>query len=294
MDSIIIRKVKIMKNFTIYGNPVIHSKSPQMHNAGFRHIHIESNYNKTLIEEGKDLKTNFIQNNIKGANITVPHKEVAFKEADEVIGLAKKIGAVNTYINNDGKVTAYNTDAPGFMKAIEEFGKIKHAIILGAGGTAKAIAVAFNEAGIKTTVLNRSKNDCVFMMNDKLAAAHGLESRTPFLDHRIAELAFQIPPELKIKGQTTKYILREAVKGLVPEKVRLRLDKKGLVTPVYKWLNDGLYSWKEEKVQQLKTRDIAFKKEQESRGEFDRTDYISLCLELWFENMFSKIPQSTD
>ena len=151
-----------MKNFTIYGNPVIHSKSPQMHNSGFRHLHIDGLYNKTLIEDDAELKNNFLENNIQGANITVPHKEKAFKEADQVKGLAKKIGAVNTYINEDGKVIAYNTDAPGFMKAIEEFGKIKHAIILGAGGTAKAIAVAFNEAGIKTTVLNRSKNKLEF------------------------------------------------------------------------------------------------------------------------------------
>ena len=147
-----------MQNFTIFGNPVVHSKSPQMHNAGFRHIHMEANYGKTLIENENDLKNNFIQNNIKGANITVPHKEVAFKDADKVEGLAKKIGAVNTYINNDGKITAYNTDAPGFMKAIEEFGEIKKVILLGAGGTAKAIAVALSEANIKTTVLNRSKN----------------------------------------------------------------------------------------------------------------------------------------
>ncbi|MGK0255873.1 MAG: shikimate dehydrogenase [Arcobacteraceae bacterium] len=147
-----------MQNFTIYGNPVVHSKSPQMQNAGFRHIHIEAKYTKTLIENENDLKDNFIQNNIKGANITVPHKVIAFKEADRVEGLAKKIGAVNTYINENGKVIAYNTDAPGFMKAIEEFTNIKKAIILGAGGTAKAIAVALSEAGIKTTVLNRSKN----------------------------------------------------------------------------------------------------------------------------------------
>jgi len=151
-----------MQNFTIYGNPVIHSKSPQMHNAGFRHIHLDANYSKTLIENEKELKENFTKHHIKGANITVPHKEIAFKEADEVKGLAKKIGAVNTYINEDGKVIAYNTDAPGFIKAIEEFGKIKHALILGAGGTAKAIAVAFHEAGIKTTVLNRSKNRLEF------------------------------------------------------------------------------------------------------------------------------------
>ena len=151
-----------MKKFTIYGNPIIHSKSPQMHNAGFDHIKQNSKYDKTLIENGNDLKINFLENNMQGANITVPHKEIAFKNADEVKGIAQKIGAVNTYINNNGKILAYNTDAPGFLKAIEEFGEIKKVIILGAGGTAKAIAVALKEENIKTTVLNRSKNKLEF------------------------------------------------------------------------------------------------------------------------------------
>ena len=151
-----------MTKYTIFGNPVAHSKSPQMHNAGFELLNIHANYDKTHLEDGTQLKSTFLSNNIQGANITVPHKEVAFNSADEVVGLAKKIGAVNTYINDNGKVKAYNTDAPGFMKAIEEFGDIKTAIILGAGGTAKAIAVAFNEAGIKTTVLNRSENRLSF------------------------------------------------------------------------------------------------------------------------------------
>jgi len=151
-----------MKKYTIYGNPIIHSKSPHIYNPGFKHINFEANYDKTLIEEGKDLKENFIQNNLSGANITVPHKEVAFRDADEVKGIAQKIGAVNTYVNENGQIIGYNTDAPGFMKAIEEFGEIKKVIILGAGGTAKALAVALKEADIKTTVLNRSKNKLEF------------------------------------------------------------------------------------------------------------------------------------
>ena len=147
-----------MKKFTIYGNPVIHSKSPQMHNAGFRQIHFDGNYDKTLIEDGTTLKEHFLKNDILGANITVPHKEIAFDNADHVNAIAQKIGAVNTYINKDGKVEAYNTDAPGFLKAIEEFGDVKNVLVLGAGGTAKAIAVALSEQGIDTTILNRSKN----------------------------------------------------------------------------------------------------------------------------------------
>lgn len=151
-----------MKHYTIFGNPVEHSKSPQMHNAGFEYLHYDGEYTKTHLENGNELKEKFLANNIQGANITVPHKEIAFESADEIKGIAKKIGAVNTYINNDGKVTAYNTDAPGFMKAIEEFENIKTAIILGAGGTAKAIAIAFKDAGIKTIVLNRSESKLEF------------------------------------------------------------------------------------------------------------------------------------
>ena len=151
-----------MDKFTIFGNPIKHSKSPNMQNGGLSHINYDGEYSKTLLEDGTQIKNVFLENNFKGANITVPHKEDAFQNADEVRGLAKKIGAVNTYINENGKVVAYNTDAPGFMKAIEEFGEIKKAIIIGAGGTAKAIAVAFKDTGIETTVLNRSENRLEF------------------------------------------------------------------------------------------------------------------------------------
>ncbi len=151
--------------FTIYGNPVEHSKSPQMHNAGFKQLNFDGNYTKTFLEDGKTLKQNFLNNEIAGANITVPYKEDAFNQADEIVGLAKVIGAVNTYINYDGKVKAYNTDAPGFMMAIEEYGDIKSALILGAGGTAKAIAVAFKGASIDTTVINRSEGRLDFFKN---------------------------------------------------------------------------------------------------------------------------------
>ena len=149
-------------NFTIFGDPVEHSKSPQMHNAGFKQLKIDANYSKTHLKDGSNIKNIFLSNQFIGANITVPHKETAFKNADEIRGLANDIGAVNTYINENGKVIAYNTDAPGFMKAIEEFGEVKEAIILGAGGTAKAIAVAFKNAGIKTTVINRSESRLEF------------------------------------------------------------------------------------------------------------------------------------
>lgn len=150
------------ETFAIFGNPVEHSKSPQMHNAGFKDIDYDAEYVKHLLEDGEKIKNEFLEKGYKGANITVPHKEVAFRNADEVRGLANEIKAVNTYINEDGKIIAYNTDAPGFLYAIESFGEIKKVLILGAGGTAKAISLALQQSDIDVTVLNRSKNKLAF------------------------------------------------------------------------------------------------------------------------------------
>ena len=158
------------KKFVIFGNPVAHSKSPQMHNAGFEVLNYDGNYDKHQLVDGSTIKDTFLQNNYEGANITVPHKEHAFANADEVRGLAQKIQAVNTYINENGKVIAYNTDAPGFLKAIESFGEIKTVLLLGAGGTAKAIALALQESNIDVTVLNRSEGKLVFFKNEGISS----------------------------------------------------------------------------------------------------------------------------
>ena len=158
-----------MKNqFVIFGNPVEHSKSPQMQNAGLKHINFDGNYKKHHLVDGNTIKDVFLQNNYMGANITVPHKEDAFANADEVRGLAKEIKAVNTYINENGKVVAYNTDAPGFLKAIESFGTIKNVLLLGAGGTAKAIALALKSKNINVTVLNRSEGKLDFFKEHQI------------------------------------------------------------------------------------------------------------------------------
>lgn len=93
---------------------------------------------------------------LEGANVTVPHKEVAFSACDEVRGIAQKIGAVNTLVKEGTRVIGYNTDAQGFFQAISSFGTMKTALVLGAGGTAKAIAMILKEHGIETTILNRS------------------------------------------------------------------------------------------------------------------------------------------
>ncbi len=141
--------------FAIFGNPVSHSKSPLMHNRCFAHFKEKSCYTRILLKNGEDLKARFFALGLSGANITVPHKEAAFAACDVIDEDAKAIGAINTIIEKNGKLHGYNTDAPGFMLSIEEFSREK-VLLLGAGGTAKAIAYIMNKRGLDVTVMNRS------------------------------------------------------------------------------------------------------------------------------------------
>lgn len=159
-----------MKLFSIFGNPVSHSISPRMHNSAIQDFNLDACYIRTCIDEPKNLMPTFHDLALSGANVTVPHKEVALSQCDEVDSFATLIGAVNTLVKTDGKVKGYNTDAPGFYKAIESFGKIQNALILGAGGTAKAIATILRDKNITPTILNRSSNRLDFFTQNNFQA----------------------------------------------------------------------------------------------------------------------------
>lgn len=146
------------KLFAIFGDPVAHSRSPLMHNSVFKHLDYPACYTRVHLKDSSKLRETFFALKLSGANVTVPHKEAAYEACDEVRGFAKSIGVVNTLVNENGRLIGYNTDADGFMFAIKEFGDLRHALVIGAGGTAKALAARFLQDGIKVTVLNRSEN----------------------------------------------------------------------------------------------------------------------------------------
>jgi asparagine synthase (glutamine-hydrolysing) len=98
----------------------------------------------------------------------------------------------------------------------------------------------------------------LLQMEDRSAAAFGLENRSPFLDHRLIELAFSIPADMKIRGSTLKWILRQVAARYLPKGVLERRDKMGLVFPANLWFN-----WSGH------------------RGEFDRQLYNELCMKVW-------------
>ncbi|NLY04133.1 MAG: shikimate dehydrogenase [Campylobacter sp.] len=146
-----------MHKFAVFGNPIEHSISPRLHNLAIEELGLKAFYGRVLLDDGKNLKSKFNTLKLNGANITVPFKEVAYEICDKLDIHAKAIGSVNTIVKNKKTLIGYNTDATGFMKAIEDFKEIKSALIIGAGGTAKALSYALKNNAVNVTIVNRSK-----------------------------------------------------------------------------------------------------------------------------------------
>lgn len=150
-----------MKLFCVFGNPIKHSISPKLHNSAILGLNLNAMYFKKKIQDKDDLKKTFLEYCLSGANITVPFKEDAFKICDEIKGIANDIKAVNTIVLKDKKLIGYNTDANGFFKSINDF-DIKNALILGAGGSSKAISFILKNNNINLDITNRSKEKLNF------------------------------------------------------------------------------------------------------------------------------------
>jgi shikimate dehydrogenase len=108
---------------------------------------------------------------VLGANVTIPHKEAVIPLLDELDPLVRRVGAVNTIFNRDGKLFGYNTDVEGFLRALRDDAGFQtegaHAIVVGAGGAARAVAVALIEAHAATiTVLNRTEDRAQRLVDD--------------------------------------------------------------------------------------------------------------------------------
>lgn len=137
-----------------------------MHNLAFKGLGFDGCYGRYLLKDGSRLKEKFLSLGLKGANITVPHKEEAYNACDKLDDFAQKVGVVNTIVKKDGLLYGYNTDASGFLRAIMEFGDLKRVLFLGAGGTAKSTAILLRESGYSVTLLNRSANRLEYFKNE--------------------------------------------------------------------------------------------------------------------------------
>ncbi len=159
------------KNTAIYGligNPVSHSISPIIHNTLFREMNLNGAYVPFKVDNVGDFVRAFRGLDVKGYSVTIPHKESAINHLDALDLLAKKIGAVNTIVNRDGKLVGLNTDCKAAIQALEDIHQVsglgtkndhlkgKRVTLLGAGGAARAIAFGLQERGAQVTIVNRN------------------------------------------------------------------------------------------------------------------------------------------
>jgi len=120
-------------------------------------------------------------------------------------------------------------------------------------------------------------------MDDRGCAHVGLESRSPFLDHRIVEFAFRLPARFKIReGGVSKWILREVAREFVPPEIVDRKDKMGMVSPIGGWLRRELRPWVEGLLGSLRRRRLDLPIEEPEDNEYDRRLHALVSLELWF------------
>lgn len=146
----------------LIGDPIEHTMSPAMHNAAYKKMGLDCAYLafKVKAEELPQAVAGLKALNVRGINVTIPHKVAVIPLLDSLDPLAEKIGAVNTVVNDNGNLKGFNTDAEGFLRALTAQGfkpAGKKAVVLGAGGASRAISYILAANGARLVILNRQQ-----------------------------------------------------------------------------------------------------------------------------------------
>jgi len=153
----------------LIGYPLGHSLSPKIHAAALRSCGLEGDYSLFPVHPDdaqglRDLLSRLRSGELQGLNVTIPHKQNVIPYLDELTSTAKSIGAVNTIYLQENKLIGHNTDAPGFLRDLNHFLAnhqspnfqiTKSSIILGAGGSARAVVYALVNDGWEVTIAAR-------------------------------------------------------------------------------------------------------------------------------------------
>ena len=165
----------------IVGDPVSKSMSPLMHNTAMRKTGVNGIYLKFETKDLVHIEDVIKEYNIRGVNVTIPHKEKIVEHLDSVDKTSEEVGAVNTIVNDNGKLKGYNTDIDGIDKALVTAGfdaKDKRALIMGSGGAARACTFYLMNKGCHVTVTGRNpekakrfskETGCEFKLKESVA-----------------------------------------------------------------------------------------------------------------------------
>lgn len=146
--------------YGIIGNPIRHSLSPMIHNGAFKRLGWNAVYLAFEVKNLEEALRGIRELGVRGVSVTHPFKTKVIPFLDKVEKLAKKIGAVNTIVNREGKLIRYNTDCDGALEALEEKMSLrgKRVVLLGAGGAARAIGFGLMERDCQLIIANRSRD----------------------------------------------------------------------------------------------------------------------------------------
>lgn len=160
--------------FAVIGHPVSHSLSPQMHAAAYRFHHLPYRYVAIEVPPGEVgiALEHLRESGYRGVNVTVPHKAEALAWAITADDFSTRVGAANTFNLPDR--SCINTDGPGFIRSISDL-KPGRCLLLGAGGSSRAIALALVEAGWEVAIYNRTPKNAVALVQDLAISAQILQ-----------------------------------------------------------------------------------------------------------------------
>ena len=211
----------------VIGDPIEHTMSPVMHNAAFRKLGMDYVYLPFRVkkEELDKAVAGMRALNIRGLNVTLPHKVAIIPFLDKLDSLAERIGAINTIVNDGGVLTGYNTDAAGFLQVLLENGvnpEGKKIVVLGAGGASKGICFILGERGAHLAILNR-----------RLARAEDLARQiSPIFKSEVEALALN-EKSLATALEKADILVNTTSVGMIPDinetPVPAKLLKPGLI-----------------------------------------------------------------
>ncbi|ADU29831.1 shikimate dehydrogenase [Evansella cellulosilytica] len=230
----------------VIGDPIGHSLSPHMHNAAYRELGINMEYHAFHVK--REQLENALKGvrglGIKGLNVTIPHKVNVLPYLDEVDELARHLGAVNTIVNEDGKLIGFNTDGEGYLQSLYEFiqGDLqtKRVLMIGAGGASRAVTLTIANSGVKEIIVtNRTAEkgeelvkDCKKFCPSSFMSLEEVEKNLERFDVVINTTSIGMAPHLnklpisldKVKSDT---IVSDLIYTPFKTKFLIEAEKKG-------------------------------------------------------------------
>lgn len=212
----------------VIGWPIKHSLSPHLHGWWLKHYGIEGSYEAIPVEP--DNLAEFIgslaANGFKGVNVTVPHKQAVIPLLQEISPVAARMGAVNTIVvRDDGSLYGDNTDGHGFMAALADeapsWNRSKPAVVLGAGGAARAVIDSLYGAGVPVIhIVNRTRDKAEQLARDLKVSAHFHDWHLPpallpqaglLVNTTVLGMSGQPPLDLSLEGLPQEAVVYDLV-----------------------------------------------------------------------------------